>query len=126
DGWYYDEVQAAPSGSGPDISCALMGRLAQLGLPVVVLAQYGRGVWIADGAYRAKALHDIGTVLDCAGAAGLIPFDLAQPLKPAVDARGLDAIFRREHHTPQGNRLVAELIQQELVRHHLLAPDGER
>jgi hypothetical protein len=130
DGWYYDEVQAMPPGSGPAVSCLLMHRLAKLGaslgVPVVVLAQYGRGVWTADGAYKAKAIRDIGTVLGCAGEAGLIPFDLAQPLKPAVQARGLDTIFRAEHHAPEGNRVVAELILQELVRRHLLPSNGER
>jgi len=125
-GWYYDEVQAMPPGSGPTISCLLMQRLAGLGRPVVVMAQYGRGVWIAEGAYKAKAMHDIGTVLGCARDAGLVPFDLAEALKPAVQALGLDAIFRAEHQTPEGNRVVAELIQQELVRRRLLAPNGER
>ena len=126
DGWYYDEVRASPSGSGPAISCLLMRRLAGLGVPVVVLAQYGRGVWIAGGAYKAKAVRDIGTVLDCARHAGLVPFDLAKPLKAAVEARGLDAIFRAEHHTAQGNRVVAGLVLQELARRHLLPPDGEQ
>jgi hypothetical protein len=125
DGWYYDEVQATVPGSGPAISCLLMQRLARLGMPVVVLAQYGRGVWIADGTYKADALHDIATVLGCASEAGLIPFDLAEPLKAAVEARGLDAIFRSEHHTPEGNRVVAELILQELVRRHLLPSTGD-
>jgi len=123
-GWYYDEVQAMPSGSGPTIACLLMARLAALGMPVLVLAQYGRGVWMAEGSYRAKALRDIHTVLGCAGEAGLIPYDLAAPLAPVVAARGLDAVYRIEHHTPAGNRVVAELIQQELARRHL--PDSDR
>jgi hypothetical protein len=130
DGWYYDEVQVLPPGTGPAISCLLMQRLAKfgasLGMPVVVLAQYGRGVWIADGAYKAKAMRDIGTVLGCAGDAGLIPFDLAAPLRAVVQARGLDAIFRAEHHTPEGNRVVAELVLQELARRHVLPPNTER
>jgi hypothetical protein len=130
DGWYYEEVQAMPSGSGPAVSCLLMQRLAKLGAtlgtPVVVLAQYGRGVLTAYRAYKAKAIRDIGTVLRCARDAGLVAFDLAEPLKPAVEARGLDAMFRAEHHTPEGNRVVAELVQQELVRRHLLSPNGER
>jgi hypothetical protein len=125
-GWYYDEMQALPSGSGPTISCLLMARLAKLGVPVLVLAQYGRGVWIADGAYKAKALRDIHTVLGCAGEAGLIAYDLVEPLKPVIEARGLDALFRIEHHTPEGNHIVAELIQRELERRHLLPQDEDR
>jgi hypothetical protein len=126
DGWYYDEVQAMPPGSGPAISCLLMQRLAKLGTPVVVLAQYGRGVWTANRAYNAKALRDIATVLRCAGDAGLIPFDLADALKAAVQARGLGAVYRAEHHTPDGNRAVAQLVLQELVHRHLLPSNTER
>jgi hypothetical protein len=126
DGWYYEEVRAMAPGTGPTISCLLMQRLSGLGLPVVVLAQYGRGVLTARRAYRAKALVDIATVLGCARDAGLVAFDLAEPLKAAVEARGLDAIFRSEHHTPEGNRMVAELVLQELVRRQLLPANGER
>jgi hypothetical protein len=126
DGWYYEEAHALPRDSGPAVSCLLMRRLGGLGLPVVVLPQYGRGVWTARRDYRAKALGDIGTVLGCARDAGLVVFDLAEPLKATVEARGLDAIFRSEHHTPEGNRVVAELIQQELARRQLLPANGER
>jgi hypothetical protein len=125
DGWYYNEVWATPPGSGSAISCLLMQRLAGLDVPVVVLAQYGRGVWTADGAYKEKALRDIVAVLGCARDAGLIAVDLAEPLKAAVRARGLDAMFRAEHHTPEGNRVVAERIQQELVQHRLLPSNGD-
>jgi len=125
-GWFYDEVQAMPSGSGPTVSCLLMARLAGLGVPVLVLAQYGRGVWEADAGYKARALRDIHTVLGCADSAGLIPYDLAEPLKPVIEARGLDALFRIEHHTPEGNRIVAELIQRELERRRVLPQTAAR
>jgi hypothetical protein len=126
DGWYYEEARALPRDSGPTVSCLLMQRLGGLGLPVVVLPQYGRGVWTARSDYREKALGDIGTVLGCARDAGLFVFDFGGPLKAAVQARGLDAIFRSEHHTPEGNRVVAELVQQELARRRLLPANGER
>jgi len=114
-GWYCEEVRALPGDSGLALSCPVMQRLGGLGLPVVVLAQYGRGGWNARRDYRAKALGDIGTVLGCARDAGLVAFVLAEPWKAAVEACGLDAFFLSEHHTPEGNRVVAEPVQQELV-----------
>jgi hypothetical protein len=59
-------------------------------------------------------------VLGCASEAGLIPIELSEPLKPAIEKRGIDALFRTDHHTSEGNRVVAGLIMQELARRHLL------
>jgi hypothetical protein len=124
DGWYYEEARASPDGSGRTIACLLMPRLArtaaQAGAPAVVVAQYGRSYWAAGDAYRAKADADVAHVLGCARQAGLLTIDLAAPLKAAIAARGLDPLYGRDHHTPAGNRLVAELLQQELRRHNLL------
>ena len=39
-------------------------------------------------------------------AAGLIPFDLSDTVKAAVDARGADALYRSDHHSADGNRVV--------------------
>jgi hypothetical protein len=125
EGWYYDEVQALPSGMGETIACLLMPRLASLGVPVVVLAQYDRVHWMADAKTRARDFGTLRKVLGCAAERGLIPFDVAEPLKPRIEALGIDALFRTNHHSAEGNRLVADLIRRELVRRHLLeqAPD---
>ena len=122
DGWYYDEARATPPGTGETISCLLMPRLASLGVPVVVVAQYGRGYWEADAAYKARANAATARALDCAAKAGLLAIDLAPPLKAAIEARGLAALFRSEHHSAAGNRVVADLILQELARRKLLTP----
>lgn len=42
-GWYFSEVRGAPAGAGEAIACLSMPRLAALGVPVVVMAQYSRG-----------------------------------------------------------------------------------
>jgi hypothetical protein len=126
DGWYYEEIQAVPPGTGETIACLLMGRLARLGVPVLVVAQYGRGYWEADAAYRAHAHGSSAKVLGCAAAAGLAAFDLAPPLQSAIEARGLPALYSSEHHTPEGNRTVAELIYRELVRRNLLPQAATR
>lgn len=119
DGWYYDEVQGAPRGSGPEISCLLMQRLATLGVPVMVIAEYSRGHWMADADGKARDFAKTGPVLDCAEKAGLIPLDMARPLKPVVAKHGVDALFRSDHHSPEGNRATAEIIMEELARRHL-------
>ena len=126
DGWYYDETRATPPGTGDTISCLLMPRLAALGVPVVVLAQYGRGYWGADAQYKARAIGATRKVLDCAEKAGLLAIDLAPPLEDAIKARGLPALFHSEHHSAEGNRVVSDLILQELDRRKLLPPATAR
>jgi len=121
DGWYYDEVQGAPPGSGAEISCLLMQRLARLGVPVVVLAEYSRGHWMADTAGKARDFARTGPVLDCAEKAGLIPLDMTNPLRRVLERRGIDALFRTDHHSAEGNRVTAEAIMQELARRRLPA-----
>ncbi len=122
-GWYYDEVRAAPPGSGPAIACGLMPKLATLGVPVVVMAQYGRGYWRGYAEREKGVAPAVAKVLGCASAAGLIAFDLSDPLKAVIDERGLDALYRTDHHATAGNRVVAELLMQELVRRGLLSGD---
>jgi hypothetical protein len=126
DGWYYDEARAVPPGTGETIACLLMPRLAGLGVPVVVMAQYGRGYWGDDTRKKARAVATARTVLGCAAKAGLLALDLHDPLKAAVEARGKEPLFRIEHHSPEGNRLVADLLVQELVRQQLLAQAAKR
>jgi|FEC22Drversion2_1045045.scaffolds.fasta_scaffold01007_3 hypothetical protein len=116
EGWYYREGRAVPAGDGPVIACRLMSRLARLGVPVVVLGQYGLGHWRGDAAYQAWGAQAVRNVLRCATDAGLPTLDLAEPLRALIEARGRDTLYRTEHHTPLGNRLVAEIVQAELKR----------
>ena len=114
-GWYYDEVQGAPRGSGPEIACLLMQRLAGLDVPVIVVAEYSRGHWMADAEGKARDFAKTRPVLECAEKAGLIPLDMAELLKPVMEQRGIDAMFRSDHHSPEGNRATAEAIGQTLA-----------
>lgn len=118
-GWYYEEVRAVPSGSGETIVCRLMPRLAAVGVPVLVVATYGRGHWLTDGESGAKAAS-VRKVLGCARQAGLMTLDLHDPLREAIQARGLDALYRSDHHSAEGNRVVADVIMRELARGRLL------
>lgn len=120
-GWYFDEVRATPPGTGTTIACLLMPRLAALGVPVMVMAQYGRGYWRGYAERETTVAPTVRKVLGCAAEAGLIAFDLAGQLKEVADARGLDALYRTDHHSAAGNRVVADLVMVELVRRGLLA-----
>ena len=119
-GWYYYEERALPPGTGDTVSCRLMQRLAKLGVPVIVMAQYGLGHWRGDADYQSQGYQATANVLRCADQAGLVALDLAPPMKAAIDARGLGTLYRAEHHSPEGNRLVAELLAGELMRRRLL------
>jgi hypothetical protein len=115
-GWYYNEVRALPPGAGDTVSCRLMPRLAKLGVPVIVMAQYGLGHCLGDADYQNQGYQATSGVLRCAKQAGLIALDLAPPMKAAIDARGLGTLYRSEHNSPEGNHLVAELLASELTR----------
>jgi hypothetical protein len=114
EGWYYDEVRATPRGSGQAAACLMMERLATFGVPVVVLAEYSRGHWMADAEGKARDFAKTGPVLACAKDAGLIPLDVTEALKPVVAAGGIDGLFRSDHHSAEGNRVTADAIIQAL------------
>ncbi len=125
-GWYFSEVRGAPVGTGEVIACRLMPRLAALGVPVVVMAQYSRGYWKDKGLFGTADHRAIQKVLGCAAAAGLVPFDLADVLKAAVDKTGAEALYRSDHHSAEGNRVVADLVMRELVSRRLLTQAADR
>jgi len=125
-GWYFDEAQGAPPGSGEEIACLLTTRLARLGVPVMLLSQYSRGYAMADATGKDRDRRTVAKVLGCATAAGLIAFDLAGPLQAAIAQRGVDALYRTDHHSAEGNRVVAEAIRGELVRRRLLPVGSDR
>jgi hypothetical protein len=119
-GWYFRDVRATPVGTGATIACKLMPRLASLGVPVVVMAQYSRNYWAENGLFGTAHHRAVRQVLECAAAAGLIAFDTADALKVAVNSRGVDALYRTDHHSAEGNRVVADLVMRELVSRRLV------
>lgn len=125
-GWYFREVRGAPVGTGATIACQLMPRLAALGVPVLVATQYSRNYWSDNGLFGTANHRAVRKVLDCAAAAGLMPFDTADPLKAVVDARGAAALYRTDHHSAEGNRVVADLVMRELVNRRLLTQTADR
>ncbi len=90
------------------------------------MAQYSRDYWKQCGPYGTADHRAVQKVLGCAAAAGLIPFDLSDPLKAAVDARGVNALYRSDHHSAEGNRVVADLVMRELVKRRLVTQTADR
>jgi hypothetical protein len=125
-GWYFSEVRATPPGTGETVACRLMPRLAGIGVPVVVMAQYGRGYWRNYAEREKTVAPTVRKVLGCAAQAGLVAFDMADALKAEIEARGIDSLYRTDHHSVKGNRAVADLLVVELVRRGLLAPPSGR
>jgi hypothetical protein len=114
--WFYYGGRALPAGEGEKLACPLVQRLSRLDTPLLVVAQFGRATWSKEGkdAPRQHALSR--RVLACAAAAGFDTLDLFDMIEQAVRSRGVDAIYKVEHHTGEGNRLVARAIAGELER----------
>ena len=81
-GWYFDEVRALPSRTGETIACLLMSKLAAVGVPVVVLAQYSRAYIRGCRTIMRADFRAIRKVLGCAAKAGLVALDEYDWLMP--------------------------------------------
>jgi hypothetical protein len=120
DRWFAGVVRVLPEGTGARTACPLMQRLAALGPPMLIVAQYDADMWGPDRVSSAEQRRLTGLVLGCARDAGLATLDLFDVVGAAVGAHGRDAIYRRWHHGPDGNRITAEAIAEGLRQHHLL------
>jgi hypothetical protein len=122
--WVFDNIQVLPEGTGRQLACPVIGRLARLGVPVLVIAQYDRTAWDNGDAYRLGQHSEAARVLECAAQAGLATFDSFDVVRQAIGEQGVGALYRIGHHSPVGNRLIAETIARELVRQKLLPPSN--
>ena len=116
--WAVDHERVLPRGEGEKISCALLARLKDLGLLLLVVAEYNRYVF-ENEEYAAETRLTTGAVLKCAADLGLATLDLFDMDKDAVGRHGLEPMFRRSHPGPDGARLTADAIAAELERHHI-------
>jgi len=114
DEWANRLRRALPEGAGQELACPLMQRLAALGIPTLVVAQYEP---VVDPDEQ-RALTRL--VLDCAAASGLATVDTFDAVSEAVREHGVGKIYRSGHHTAQGNRVVAGQIAAALARRGIL------
>jgi hypothetical protein len=121
--WFYEDRLVMPAGSGWTLGCPLIERLKGAGVPLLVVLQYGRDEWQPTPRNRPDfaASH---RVLHCAAKAGVAVLDTLDALEGAVSARGLDAVYREGHHSPEGNQIVAQAIAAVLAKRDVL-PSGQ-
>ena len=103
-----------PRHAGDKLVCPLLKRLAALGVPVLVVAEYDPFHWLDDG-YRSVTRQADDLVLACATAAGLATLDLFDTIDAAVRTRGLRTIYRQHHPAPAGAEITARRIAAELA-----------
>lgn len=118
--WVGDNERALPRGMGEKLVCPLMHRLAAIGTPTLVVAQYDPTVW-QERRFREEERRLSLFVLQCAVQAGLAALDTFQEIDRAVQTDGLAALYGGKlHHTAYGNRVVAEAIWSELLQRRMM------
>jgi len=121
--WHSDQVRALWSGTGERLACPLMRRVAALGVPTVVVAQYLPSAW-DSAATAAEERRVTGVVLDCARQAGLATVDVFPVFDAAIRAGGRGAVYGQWHPNWHGYRLIGEQVAQQLKRKRLVPVAG--
>ena len=117
DDWIGDNERAMRPGKGEEVGCLLMARLARLGVPTLVIAEYTPALWAPTAAaMMAEQRHENEHVLGCAAKAGLMALDTYDVVAKAVHDEGVPAVYSIFHHNAHGNHIVAEAIVAELAR----------
>lgn len=116
--WSIDHARVLPHGAGEALACPLLQRVARLGVPTLVVAEYDPYVW-KSAEYAREQRRLSARVLECARAAGLGTLDLFDAIDQAVKRQGYDAIFRTSHPGPAGHVLAAERIADALSRSYI-------
>jgi lysophospholipase L1-like esterase len=113
--WFGDHVRIHPAGSGERIACALTERLAALqkqsGAKVLLVALYDPVVW-QDAKFAAEQQRLTQTLLGCADKQGVAILDTFADL----EKQGSGKLYRLWHMNAAGNKLVADLIADQLAR----------
>jgi lysophospholipase L1-like esterase len=123
--WHSDFQRALPSGAGERLACPLMGRIAALGVPTLVVAQYLPTAWDGPGA-GSEERRVVRVVLECAQRAGLATLDVFPQFDDAIRAGGRAAVYGQWHPNAHGYRLIADAIAAELRRRDMLAGPGQQ
>jgi hypothetical protein len=113
--WHTDVARALPSGEGERLACPLMRRVAALGVPTLVVAQYLPSAWDVPRS-AAEERRVARVVLDCAERAGLRTLDVYPMFDAAIRAGGRDSVYGQWHPNWRGYLLTAEAIARELKR----------
>ncbi len=121
--WHSDQTRALPYGAGERLACPLMHRVAALGVPTLVVAQYLPTAWdVPDSAAEERRVT--GVVLHCAERAGLATLDLYPAFDAAIRIHGRDSVYGSWHPNWRGYRLIGEQVAQQLQRAKLVPVAG--
>lgn len=114
--WSVDHVRVLPRDESVKLSCPLFKRLALLGVPTVVVAEYDPYLW-TDPPYMKEQNALTDAVLRCAGAAGFVTIDPFDAIDKGMRTAGRDLYYRKgEHPSPACHALVAKLVADALQR----------
>ena len=116
--WQVDYARVLPRGEGTKLACPLFERLAGIGVPVLVVAEYDPYHWQNDD-YRKITRTTDDAILACAKKAGLATLDMFPTIDAAVSEKGLWTIYGRSHPSAVGTALAAHRIAEEVQRLHI-------
>ena len=119
--WSVDHVRVSPRGEAVKLSCPLFERLAKLGVPTIVAAEYDPYLWI-DPSYMKDQNALTDAVLSCAVAAGFVTINPFAEIDKGMRTAGRDLYYRKgEHPSPAGHALAARMVADQLRRLELHA-----
>jgi len=116
--WVIDDERALPRNEGEKLACPLLKRLASLGVPTLVVAEYDPYHW-KDDSYRSVTRRTNGIIMACASAVGMSTLDMFDAMDEAIRQKGLGAIYRQSHTGPAGAQITARRIAAELEKRHI-------
>lgn len=89
--WIVDHHRVTPPGTGERLGCLLMQRLARLGVPTLIVAQYDLYVW-QNAEFAAEQRRITQDLLACAEGAGLATVDTYDATAKAIRTDGRDKV----------------------------------
>ncbi|MCC8429392.1 GDSL-type esterase/lipase family protein [Reyranella aquatilis] len=110
--WQAAGVRILPRGTGEQLACPLMERLAALGVPTLIVGLYAPPVWNLDPRppWIVDEIRQTRAVLACAAKAGMGTLDTYETVDRAAQDPGKKAIFFNFHMSAEGNRRIAAAI----------------
>jgi hypothetical protein len=118
--WSVDHVRVLPRDEGVTLSCPLFRRLALLGLPTVVVAEYDPYLW-TDPPYMKEQNALTDRVLHCATEAGFATVNPFDAIDKGMRTAGRDLYYRKGEHPRLHLKNFAGALQADAYAgfHHL-------
>ena len=110
--WSVDHVRVLPRGEGVRMACPLFARIARLGVPGIVVAEYDPYLWV-DPSLMSEHRQLTDSALRCAAAAGFVTIDPFEAIDRGMRTGGPHFYYGdHEHPNAAGQELVAGLIAE--------------